>query len=167
MTQPKPKNRSSRPANERKGTAKAKSTFAPGEDPRDNSGPQNWRERFAVKRMVGRPSVYDKTFHPQSYIDLCRIGKTKAQICGMWGIHRGTLMEWTKDQSRPEFSTAIKEGDELRIAWWEEFGAQGILAKRFQQVGWIYFMNNVCQRDYRARVEHTHALNIEDMDFGE
>lgn len=164
MTPPRATKKATRPK------PKVKGPLAEGQDPRSTQGPQDWRLAFAVKRPAHRPTDYDPAFHPQNYVELSRLGNTKAQICAAWGKSRDTLHNWSQDKERkPEFSDAIKEGDELRTAWWINFTTAGTTGRMrgFQQTMAIYLMNNICSKDFRARVEHTHALEIEDMDFGE
>lgn len=140
-------------------------------DPRATGGQQDWRERFAVVpeiRGVGRPTVYNSAFHPTDYLRQSRLGATRAQICATWNIHRDTMNDWSKDRKgKPEFSDAVKVGDELRTAWWENFGQTGAAGamKFFKQTVYIYLMNNVCKKDYRARVEFTQALDVEDIEW--
>lgn len=153
---------------QKKPKPKIKGPIAEGMDPRSISGPQDWRDAFVVKRVPGAPLQYDQGFHPQSYIDLAKKGLGKAQICASWGISRDTLHRWQNDKRFPEFSDAIKAGDEARTGWWSNFSSAGTTGKMkgFQQTMCIYLMNNICSKDFKARVEHTHGLSIEDMDFG-
>lgn len=125
------------------------------------------RKKPKAKPVMGRPTLYDPDYHPESYIALCREGKTRAEICAEWGIDRDTLLEWSSGKKHPDFSGAIKKGDELRSRWWTRFGvaiASGQI-KNAQQTMAIFLMKNICPQDYRDRIDHSHSLSVEEMEW--
>lgn len=123
--------------------------------------------REKPRRPPGRPGIYDKNFHPKSYVELASAGKTKAQICAAWGISREALDNWSKDRkNKPELLDAIKEGDDLRTAWWNNL-ALGIASGQIKgnPTMTIFLMKNICSKDFRDRVEHAHSLDVEEMEW--
>lgn len=58
--------------------------------------------------------VYDKNFHPESFIKHCAEGKWKAEILAAWGIHSNTLARWLQDH--PEMKDAYLVGKECQKA---------------------------------------------------
>ncbi len=125
-------------------------------------------KRPKPKLPVGRPSEYDPDFHPGSYLQLASEGKTKAQICTAWGIHRGTLFDWSSDKRRAELLNAIKRGDEARATWWTNF-ATGLAAGQIKgnPTMTIFLMKNILPTDFKDRIDHSHTLDVEDMIFEE
>lgn len=65
---------------------------------------------MSEENKVGRPSKYDKDYHPKKVVGYCLLGLTDEQIAGVFDIAVSTLYEWKKEY--PEFSEAIKSGKE-------------------------------------------------------
>lgn len=57
---------------------------------------------------VGRPQIYNKSFHPQAARVLYEMGATDEKLCEAFGICGQTLATWKK--LHPEFIEALKEG---------------------------------------------------------
>ena len=72
------------------------------------------------RNLGGRPTKYDPDFHPESYIELSKQGKTSAQITTEWDIHPDTKYEWMRNHK--EFSEAVKKGQRALEAWFTNFG---------------------------------------------
>lgn len=125
---------------------------------------------FSLEPMrMGPRSVYDPNFHPADFIRLSAEGKTKAQICASWGIHRDTLHDWIRTRDYKDLSDAVKRGEELRSQWWTNL-ATGIAAGRVpgaKEAMTIFLMKNICPNDFRDRIDHSHTLDVEEMEFGE
>lgn len=102
----------------------------------------------------GRPSLYDPEFC-DLVLDLGAEGKSKAQIAARLGINRDTLNEWTK--KHPEFSVAVKNAQELALAWWEDAGQVNMARQGFNATAYIFQMKNRFREDYRdvTNLEHT------------
>lgn len=62
------------------------------------------------KHPGGRPSKYNKEFHPKLIEILARLGKTDKEMCKELGISEPTLHEWKKKHK--EFLKSIKKGKE-------------------------------------------------------
>lgn len=101
---------------------------------------------------TGRPTKYNKNFHPDDYIRLCRNGMTLAEICLEWNVWHSSIYKWRDEH--PEFSSAIKEGNKLREAWWIKVGKKLMLEKRAGgSAYWIFFMKNVCKWQEKSETE--------------
>lgn len=115
----------------------------------------------------GRPSLYDAEFC-EIVLELGAQGKSKAQIAARLGINRDTLNEWTK--IHPEFSVAVKNAQELALAWWEDAGQVNMARQGFNATAYIFQMKNRFRDDYRdvTAMEHTgkNGGPIETRDVG-
>jgi len=115
----------------------------------------------------GRPSMYDPEFC-EIVLELGAEGKSKAQIAARLGINRDTLNEWTK--IHPEFSVAVKNAQELALAWWEDAGQVNMARQGFNATAYIFQMKNRFREDYRdvTAMEHTgkNGGPIETRDVG-
>lgn len=89
----------------------------------------------------GRPSKYQGTM-PSKLIELMQKGASKAEVAADLGISRDTLHEWEKDPNKPEFSDAIKRGEELSQAWWMRMGRENLQNKDFSATLWYMNMKN-------------------------
>ncbi len=112
------------------------------------------------KRSRGQPTKFDPAYC-EEVIRLGREGKSKAQIAASIGICRQTLDNWTK--AHPEFLDAIKEAQDLALAWWEDKGQAGIDAGQgnFNATAFIFQMKNRFRDDYRDRHDHEHGVTDE------
>lgn len=125
------------------------------------------KTKASTRPGPGRPTLFDPAFHPDDYVRLARLGRTKAQICGEWGIDRDTLLGWSKDKRRAELICAMKKGDELRVAHYTTWGLEIAEGKHpnAKQTMAIFMLKNICPKDFRDRIDHTHSLDVEDMQF--
>lgn len=97
-------------------------------------------------RKIGRPSKYDSSFC-DLVRDLGAEGKSKAQIAACIGVNRDTLNEWTKQHD--DFSVAVKDAQELALAWWENAGQMNMTRMGFNATAFIFQMKNRFREDYR------------------
>ena len=86
----------------------------------------------------GRPSSYDKEFHPQNFIDLSKAGKNVTQISCEWDISRDTIYEWEK--THKEFKDAFKRGKELLEAWWIDKGIKAMQGEVTCNLGYYVWL---------------------------
>lgn len=99
---------------------------------------------------AGRPTLYREEYC-ERVIALGAEGKSPAQIAGMLGVDKATLIEWGKVHA--EFSTALTRAKTLEQLWWENAGQSGLLAERFQQQVWAKSMQARFRDDYTERKE--------------
>ena len=71
----------------------------------------------AVKRPVGRPSLYDPKYC-EEVIELGKIGKSIEQIAATLGLSLRVLYDWR--DKHPEFLHALEDCKTYEQAWWEE-----------------------------------------------
>lgn len=76
---------------------------------------------------VGRPTKYQKDFHPSDFIAQSKQGKSLAQIALAWEVDRDTIYEWAKKHS--EFSDAIKKGRQYAEAWYMNLGQSAMVGQ--------------------------------------
>jgi len=110
---------------------------------------------------VGRPTDYRPNFHPSSYIDLCKQGKTRTQCCAEWGISVETFHAWQR--KHPEFLDAIKEGDPHRESWWVEQGRTGMWAERFNASTYIWITKNTLKWTDRSEIKTEQNITVEGL----
>lgn len=91
---------------------------------------------------MARPTKYDPTIMLPIIIDLMSEGASKVEVCAELGICNDTLIEWCKDQSKPEFSEAVKHGERLSEAWWQKKGRKNLENKDFSSTLWYMNMRN-------------------------
>lgn len=117
---------------------------------------------------VGRPTIYDPEFHPESFIELSRQGKLLAEICAEWEISRDTLWRWAKDDSKQEFSDAIKIGMQLREAEWIKKGMSFMeFSKDRSVVPWLFIMKNCFgwsdKQEINQNNNHSGSIDLKDI----
>lgn len=88
---------------------------------------------------MARPTKYDPAMCEQA-VDLMREGASITEVAADLGIAKSTLYEWR--ESIPEFSDAIKAGEDLSAAWWEREGRTALRDKEFSYTGWYMNMKN-------------------------
>lgn len=110
---------------------------------------------------MGRPTKYNKNFHPEEYLRLSRAGKTKTQIADEWDIDFDTIDNWGRKHK--EFFGAIKRGRKALEAWYTNFGmniAAGKMPKA-NVTAYIWLTKNCI--DWRDKKEIQHS--VDDIDF--
>jgi len=88
---------------------------------------------------AGRPTKYDKSMC-EDIIPLMSEGASKCEVAAKIGISEDTLYRWQREI--PEFSEAIKKGEQLSKAWWEEQGRINLKDKDFSPTLWYMNMKN-------------------------
>lgn len=78
----------------------------------------------------------------QELIDFMAQGYSKEATAAHLGISKDTLYAW--NNKHPEFSDAIKEGEQQSRLWWEKIGMGGMVGKvpGFNASTWIFNMKN-------------------------
>jgi len=69
-------------------------------------------------------------------------GLSKEAASAAIGISKDTLYRWA--ESKPEFSDAIKQGEQLSRLFWERIGLKGLKGEipGFNATTWIFNMKN-------------------------
>lgn len=110
-----------------------------------------------TKSKGGRPSKYRPDMC-ETVIEMGKQGASKAQIASELGIHIDTIYDWDADESKPEFSEALKLAMTHSQAWWENLGRDGISqGQRFNATAFIFQMKNRFSEHYKDRTEHEHS----------
>jgi hypothetical protein len=76
----------------------------------------------------GAPTKYRKDFHPDSFVELSRKGKSVTQIAYIWEVHKDTIYEWVKVHK--EFSVSFKKGKDFTEAFWQDLFQDAAEGKR-------------------------------------
>lgn len=85
---------------------------------------------------VGRPSKYQPDFCDR-IIHMMRQGMSRHEVAYILNIHYVTLLDWEK--KIPEFSYALKIGEDFSRGWWESQGRINLQNDRFNNT--LYMMN--------------------------
>lgn len=104
---------------------------------------------------AGRPTKY-RPEYCQQIIDHMAQGLSKEAFAGAIGVHKETIYNWA--EANPEFSDAIKNGEQVCRLFWESLGIQGATGSdAFNATAWIFNMKNRFHEEWRDRHEHTGA----------
>ena len=60
-------------------------------------------------KKKGRPTKYNKGYHPEKVYQLCLLGATEPEIASFFDVSEKTLHNWRR---HPEFLQALKDGRE-------------------------------------------------------
>lgn len=114
-------------------------------------------EGATQKHAGGRPSKYDPVFCDKVR-ELGSLGNSKFQIARDLGVTLQTMINWQK--AHPEFLEAVKEAEQLSLAWWEDTGRTGMYmgGKDFNATMYIFQM--------KARFRHVYGDTVKDEDTG-
>lgn len=118
---------------------------------------------------VGRPTKYNPEMCA-TVIAMMSEGYSKESVCRELGIHHSTFIDW--QGIHPEFSAAVKEGDSLSAAWWQDVGRDATLGNvaGFNATAWIFNMKNRFGWRDRQEIEqtvtgkHTHTHEVNPVD---
>ena len=101
---------------------------------------------------AGRPTKY-KPEMCSRLTEMMGQGKSKAYVATQLGVHIDTLYEWGK--VHPEFSEALKLGEQASVSHWEELGHKGVTGQieGFNASAWIFNMKN--RAHWRDKTEVT------------
>jgi transposase len=112
---------------------------------------------------IGRPTLYDKNFHPEDFIRQSKSGKNIKQIALAWDISRSVIYKWA--EKNKEFADTLKKGQELCEAWYMDLGQAAMLGMASQKgqkikvdLGFFVWMTkNVCHWSDRMdqKTDHT------------
>jgi len=91
-----------------------------------------------IKR--GRPTNYNPKLHPEKLVKLMSAGISKTTACVYLGITREEMVLWPK--AHKEFADALKYGEMLSQAWWEEMGRLNLSNRDFNSTLWMMQMTN-------------------------
>jgi hypothetical protein len=105
-------------------------------------------------KKLGRPTDYDE-YYCDLVIEMGAQGKSKAQMAARLGVSRKTMTEW--ERVHEEFRNAVKEAQDLALAWWEDAGQVNMTRQGFNATAYIFQMKNRFRDDYRERVDLEHT----------
>lgn len=93
---------------------------------------------------AGRPSKYERDFHPAEFIKESSEGKSLVEIARNWEVDSETIYNWGK--KHPEFLGAIKKGREYCEAWYSQRGRDAVFNKTDINVGmFVWMTKNICK----------------------
>lgn len=92
------------------------------------------------KHPGGRPSKYDKDYHPQAIMNMMQEGMSVASVSREFKVNKDSIYEWAKKHK--EFSVALKNGQDWCQGWWEDQGRQNVRNKEFNSTLWYMNMKN-------------------------
>ena len=98
----------------------------------------------------GRPTKYDPAYC-EEVINMGKEGKSLAQMCAHFDISRQTINNWA--DSYPDFLEALSRAQAHAQAWWEDQGAKGMWADKFNAVVWKKSVEARFRDDYTERQE--------------
>lgn len=93
----------------------------------------------------GRPSKY-RPEHCALVIAMGCSGASLSEMARQIGVSRSRLYDW--EQRNPEFRDAIARARTASLAWWEDFGQQGLVNPQFNAAAWAFEMCRRFPRDY-------------------
>ena len=99
---------------------------------------------------VGRPTKYDPAMC-EKVVELMSEGYAKVEVAVALGITRETLNAWDNDSTKPEFSDAVRLGEEASEAWWMTKGRVNLENREFSATLWYMNMKN--RHGWRDRIE--------------
>lgn len=111
-------------------------------------------------QFIPNKSTYDKDYHPQSFIQFCREGRTRAYICAAWGVSERTLSDWFMKYD--EMREAREVGFQAFKAYYEETAYEAITYPKLYSASMLqFFLKNKCGwTEDGGRNDH------EDIDLG-
>lgn len=103
----------------------------------------------------GRPTKYDPAMC-EKVVELMSVGASKIEVSAEIGITSETLYDYC--EKHPEFSDAVKRGEQLSAAWWERHGRQNLDNKEFNATLWYMNMKNRFKWSDRTESKQTVTL---------
>jgi len=88
----------------------------------------------------GRPTKYTPGFIVIT-LELMAQGYSKTKVAATLGVHKDTLYEWMK--VHPDFSDAIRAGETLSEAWWEDEGRQALTKEKYNTPMFKWLTGNI------------------------
>jgi hypothetical protein len=89
---------------------------------------------------IGRPTKYDPKYI-DLVISLMELGWSKTRVAAYFRVHKDTLYEWIKQH--PDFSDAVRVGETLSEAWWEEQGVAALTSKEYNTNMFKWLTSNI------------------------
>lgn len=89
---------------------------------------------------VGRPTKYDPAFIEQT-IELMSKGWSKTRVAAKLGVHKATLYDWM--EAHPEFLDAVRMGETLSEAWWEQAGQDALWVHKYNTNMFKWMTGNI------------------------
>lgn len=107
----------------------------------------------------GRPTKYDPAMCDK-IIEMGRSGASKAEMALDLGIAYSTFDVW--QNTKPEFSEAVKEAEALSRGWWEKNGRLATFGGHdgFNATSYIFQMKNRFSDHWRDKTEREHSGNV-------
>ena len=101
-------------------------------------------DALAVIHKWGRPTKYTPEL-PLQVVELMSQGYGLLETASKLFISVETFYDWSDPDSarfKPEFSEALRMGEQLSRAWWAEQGIKGLRDRDFNVSVWIFNMKN-------------------------
>lgn len=100
-------------------------------------------KKVNISKPKGRKTSKYKVEMCEQYLEMCKNGKLPCQIAAAFGVTTQTLLNWSDDIRKPEFSRAHKLGADLRKAYWVELGRRGASGEitRFNAATYNFMMS--------------------------
>lgn len=114
-----------------------------------------------TKHPGGRPTKYKPEYCVLAK-DMMSLGASKIEVAAKIGIARDTFFNWVNENE--EFSDAIKEGETLCQAWWEEHSRKKLDDPKFNSRLWEINMRNRFRADWSNVQDHNVKLTLTDAD---
>lgn len=86
--------------------------------------------------------------------EMYEAGCADVQICHRLKISRETFYKWAKDESKPEFMEAVRQGKLSSESWWQHVGQEAAAGTRkISEKIWIMMMKNRFGFEDRVKIE--------------
>jgi len=89
---------------------------------------------------IGRPTKY-KPEYIDLVIELMEQGWSKTRVAAHLRVHKDTLYEWIKQHQ--DFSDAVRVGETLSEAWWEQQGVAALTSKEYNTNMFKWLTSNI------------------------
>ncbi len=89
---------------------------------------------------IGRPTKYNPEYI-DLVVSLMEKGWSKTRVAAHLRVHKDTLYEWIKQH--PDFSDAVRVGETLSEAWWEEQGVTALTSKEYNTNMFKWLTSNI------------------------
>lgn len=105
-----------------------------------------------MAEKVGRPTKYEKKYCEEIKAALAQ-GLSVTAASAKIGIASSTVKLWAKDAKYPEFSAAVKEGQELALLYWEEINLANAKSGKGSATSVIFGLKNRAPEEWRDKRE--------------
>lgn len=107
---------------------------------------------------AGRPSKYDPQYCELA-LNKLRDGFSVLGVAAEIGVNKTTIYEWMN--AHPEFSHAVKVGQQHAAAWWEERLRQIALGENGNATAAIFGLKNRASDEWRDKTETEHSGGVD------